>query len=159
MKRSQFIALAVATIAAILVFMLPRTPKSAESMMDQPESTGQTELDKKVDEAVAIIQNGQGAPMKAIGMLLDVLKENPDHEKALLWLGNFSMMSGQWDKAVDRFHHLSQLHPEVEIYTVNKVESLLAMGDTTSAVTAATNYVQAYPDAKRVAELASELQH
>jgi TolA-binding protein len=128
-------------------------------MMDQPESTGQTELDKKVDEAVAIIQNGQGAPMKAIGMLLDVLKENPDHEKALLWLGNFSMMSGQWDKAVDRFHHLSQLHPEVEIYTVNKVESLLAMGDTTSAVTAATNYVQAYPDAKRVAELASELQH
>ena len=23
--------------------------------------------------------------------------------KALLWLGNFSMMSGQWEKAVDRF--------------------------------------------------------
>ena len=159
MKRNQFIAIAIATVAAVVVFLLPRTPKSAETMMDQPEASGQTELDAKVDEAVAIIQNGQGAPMQAIGMLLDVLKENPDHEKALLWLGNFSMMSGQWDKAVDRFHHLSQLHPEVELYTVNKVESLLAKGDTTSAVSAATEYVQAYPDAKRVAQLASELQN
>ena len=49
-------------------------------------------LDVKVDEAVAIIQSGEGAPMVAIGMLLDVLREDPNHEKALMWLGNFSMM-------------------------------------------------------------------
>ena len=116
-------------------------------------------LDAKVDEAVAIIQSGEGAPMQAIGMLLEVLKENPDHEKALMWLGNFSMMSGQWDKAVDRFHHLTQIRPEVEMYWLNKSQSLLQLGDTTAALTSAQEYLNAYPKATRLNDLVAGLQN
>jgi len=114
-------------------------------------------LDVKVDEAVAIIQSGEGAPMAAIGMLLEVLREDPNHEKALMWLGNFSMMSGQWDKAVDRFHQLSQLHPENEMYTLNKAQALLQTGDTTKALEVANEYINTYPNADRVKDLAEGL--
>ena len=154
MKRNQLIALAIAVIAAVVIISLPRTPFEAEVI----EEVGTTSaLDAKVDEAVAIIQNGEGAPMQAIGMLLDVLKEDPDHEKALLWLGNFSMMSGQWEKAVDRFHQLSQLHPEMEIYTLNKVQALMQTGDTTNALSTANEYINNYPNAERVKDFAEGL--
>lgn len=121
------------------------------------ETEGGSALDVKVDEAVAIIQSGEGAPMVAIGMLLDVLREEPNHEKALMWLGNFSMMSGQWDKAVDRFHQLSQLHPENEMYTLNKAQALLQVGDTTTALEVANEYINTYPEADRVKDFAEGL--
>jgi len=154
LKRNQLIALVVAVVAAVVIISLPRTPYEAEVIEEVGTSSA---LDAKVDEAVAIIQNGQGAPMQAIGMLLDVLKEDPNHEKALLWLGNFSMMSGQWDKAVDRFHQLSQLRPEVEIYTLNKVQALMQTGDTTRALNTANEYINNYPDANRVKDFAEGL--
>jgi predicted Zn-dependent protease len=154
LKRNQLIALVVAVVAAVLIISLPRNPYEAEVI---EEVEGTSVLDAKVDEAVAIIQNGEGAPMQAIGMLLDVLKEDPNHEKALLWLGNFSMMSGQWEKAVDRFHQLSQLRPEVEIYTLNKVQALMQTGDTTRALSTANEYINNYPEAERVKDFAEGL--
>ena len=157
MKRNQLIVLAVAVIAAFAIFNLPRTPYEAEQGMD--EGVALSGLDTKVDEAVAIIQSGEGAPMVAIGMLLEVLKEDPNHEKALMWLGNFSMMSGQWDKAVDRFHQLSQLHPDEELYTLNKVQAMIQVGDTTEAVITANDYLEIYPEANRINDFAKDFQN
>ena len=134
----------------------PRTAPVEEVL---PAATENTELDAKVDKAVAIIQSGEGAPMQAIGMLLEVLKENPDHEKALMWLGNFSMMSAQWEKAVDRFHHLTQIRPEVEMYWLNKSQSLLQMGDTIAALTSAQEYLNTHPGATRINDLVAGLQN
>ena len=139
---------------ALVLWQLPRTPHQDVEAITSEEGNP---FDAKVDEAVAIIQNGEGAPMQAIGMLLEVLREDPNHEKALLWLGNFSMMSGQWEKAVDRFHQLSQLHPENELYTLNKVQALMQVGDTTAALTSANNYLNTYPDANRVKDFAEGL--
>ena len=156
MKRNQIIAVLLAIVAAVVLMRMPRTAPVEEVVPAATENTG---LDAKVDEAVAIIQSGEGAPMQAIGMLLEVLKENPDHEKALMWLGNFSMMSGQWDKAVDRFHHLTQIRPEVEMYWLNKSQSLLQLGDTTAALTSAQEYMNAYPKATRLNDLVAGLQN
>lgn len=149
--------MAVAVITAFAIFNLPRTPYDKEQGMD--EAVALSGLDTKVDEAVAIIQSGEGAPMLAIGMLLEVLKEDPNHEKALMWLGNFSMMSGQWDKAVDRFHQLSQLHPDEELYTLNKVQAMIQVGDTTEAVTTANDYLEIYPEANRINDFAKDFQN
>jgi len=139
--------------------MLMRMPRTAPVEEVVLAATENTELDAKVDEAVAIIQSGEGAPMQAIGMLLEVLKENPDHEKALMWLGNFSMMSGQWEKAVDRFHHLTQIRPEIEMYWLNKSQSLLQMGDTTAAMTSAQEFLNTHPEATRINDLLVGLQN
>ena len=154
MSRNTYIALAVAIVAAVAIFSLPRTPFQEETLQVKEEASA---LDVKVDEAVAIIQSGEGAPMVAIGMLLDVLREDPNHEKALMWLGNFSMMSGQWDKAIDRFHQLSQLFPENEMYALNKAQALLQTGDTTRAVEVSDEYLNTYPEAKRMKAFAEGL--
>ncbi|MDA8571647.1 tetratricopeptide repeat protein [Schleiferiaceae bacterium] len=154
MSRNTYIALAVAIVAAVAIFSLPRTPFQEEKLQVKEEASA---LDVKVDEAVAIIQSGEGAPMVAIGMLLDVLREDPNHEKALMWLGNFSMMSGQWDKAIDRFHQLSQLFPENEMYALNKAQALLQTGDTTRAVEVSVEYLNTYPEAKRMKAFAEGL--
>jgi predicted Zn-dependent protease len=146
--------LAVAIVAAVAIFSLPRTPFQEEKLQVKEEASA---LDVKVDEAVAIIQSGEGAPMVAIGMLLDVLREDPNHEKALMWLGNFSMMSGQWDKAIDRFHQLSQLFPENEMYALNKAQALLQTGDTTRAVEVSDEYLNTNPEAKRMKAFAEGL--
>jgi predicted Zn-dependent protease len=146
--------LAVAIVAAVAIFSLPRTPFQEEKLQVKEEASA---LDVKVDEAVVIIQSGEGAPMVAIGMLLDVLREDPNHEKALMWLGNFSMMSGQWDKAIDRFHQLSQLFPENEMYALNKAQALLQTGDTTRAVEVSDEYLNTYPEAKRMKAFAEGL--
>jgi len=154
LSRNTYIALAVAIVAAVAIFSLPRTPFQEEKLQVKEEASA---LDVKVDEAVAIIQSGEGAPMVAIGMLLDVLREDPNHEKALMWLGNFSMMSGQWDKAIDRFHQLSQLFPENEMYALNKAQALLQTGDTTRAVEVSVEYLNTYPEAKRMKAFAEGL--
>ena len=154
MSRNTYIALAVAVVAAVAIFNLPRTPYQEPAVEEREEVSA---LDVKVDEAVAIIQSGEGAPMVAIGMLLDVLREDPNHEKALMWLGNFSMMSGQWDKAIDRFHQLSQLFPENEMYALNKAQALLQTGDTTRAVEVSDEYLNTYPEAKRMKAFAEGL--
>ena len=154
MSRNTYIALGVTIVATAAIFSLPRTPFQEEKRQLKEKVSA---LDVKVDEAVAIIQSGEGAPMVAIGMLLDVLREDPNHEKALMWLGNFSMMSGQWDKAIDRFHQLSQLFPENEMYALNKVQALLQTGDTTRAIEVSNEYLNSFPEAKRMKALAEGL--
>lgn len=154
MSRNTYIALGVTIVATAAIFSLPRTPFQEEKRQLKEKVSA---LDLKVDEAVAIIQSGEGAPMVAIGMLLDVLREDPNHEKALMWLGNFSMMSGQWDKAIDRFHQLSQLFPENEMYALNKVQALLQTGDTTRAIEVSNEYLNSFPEAKRMKALAEGL--
>jgi tetratricopeptide (TPR) repeat protein len=55
-----------------------------------------------LDRAVELVQGG-GNPMEGIGLLKEVLDEDPDNVDALMYLGVFSMQSGQFDKAVGRF--------------------------------------------------------
>lgn len=117
------------------------------------------ELDAIVDDAEAMMQSGQGPPMRPIQLLKEVLTVDPNHERALERLGFYSMQSGQWNKAVDRYHHLTQIRPEVEMYWLNKSRSLLQMGDTTAALTTAQEYLNTYPEATEIALLVAGLQN
>ena len=117
------------------------------------------QLDAIVDDAEAMMQSGQGPPMRPIQLLKEVLTVDPNHERALERLGFYSMQSGQWNKAVDRYHHLTQIRPEVEMYWLNKSRSLLQMGDTTAALTTAQEYLNIYPEATEIALLVTGLQN
>ena len=65
-------------------------------------------LDAKAGLGIAYV-NGGGAPMQGIGLLLDVVKQDPNNRNAVLNLGLFAMKSGQFDKAVDRFKSLAAI--------------------------------------------------
>ena len=64
----------------------------------------------KTAEAVALV-NGQD-PMRGIMMLREILEEDPDNVEAHWHLGLFSVQSGQYDKALERFKKVIELDPK-----------------------------------------------
>lgn len=60
--------------------------------------------------------SGTPNPMQGITLLLDVVKDDPNNLKANLNLGLFSMKSGQFDKAVERFKTVIAQAPTAEAY-------------------------------------------
>jgi len=73
------------------------------AMKLKPES-----LEAKAGLGIAYV-NGGGPPMQGIGLLLDVVKQDPNNRNAVLNLGLFAMKSGQFEKAVDRFKSLAAI--------------------------------------------------
>ena len=107
MKKGVIIAILLAVTVSAGLFFAPITPDKKEAVDPQTES-----LDLKVDEAVLIIQSAEGAPMRGIAMLREVLSEDPNHVKANYWMGEFSWVSGQFDKAVPRFEKVLDVDPD-----------------------------------------------
>ncbi|MBC8053106.1 MAG: tetratricopeptide repeat protein [Sphingobacteriaceae bacterium] len=67
-------------------------------------------LDAKTGLGVAYV-SGTPNPMQGITLLLDVVKQDPKNVKANLNLGLFSIKSGQFDKAVNRFKTVLEVKP------------------------------------------------
>lgn len=72
-------------------------------------------LDAQTGLGVAYV-NGSANPMQGITLLLGVVKEDPKNIKANMHLGLFSMKSGQFDKAVDRFKTVVAQKPDPEAW-------------------------------------------
>ena len=81
MKKGVIIAIVVAVVVTVVLYVAPITPLEKEVVDSQTAS-----LDQKVDEAVLIIQSAEGAPMRGIAMLREVLSEDPNHIKANYWM-------------------------------------------------------------------------
>jgi tetratricopeptide (TPR) repeat protein len=60
--------------------------------------------------------NGTANAMQGIQLLLGVVEKDPDNLKANLNLGLFSMKSGQYDKAVERFKTVIAREPSAEAW-------------------------------------------
>lgn len=64
----------------------------------------------------AVTVEGTPQPMKGIQLLLGVVEKDPDNPAANLTLGKFSMQTGQYDKARDRFLTVVENQPGGEVY-------------------------------------------
>lgn len=72
-------------------------------------------LDAQTGLGVAYV-SGSANPMEGIQLLLGVVKEDPKNLKANTNLGLFSMKSGQFQKAVDRFRTVIDVKPTPEAW-------------------------------------------
>lgn len=88
------------------------------------------ELNKESLEAqtglgIAYVTGTQN-PMQGIQLLLDVVKKDPKNLGANMNLGLFSMKSGQFEKAVDRFKTVIEVkaNPEAYFYLATSYENL-----------------------------------
>ncbi|WP_214073412.1 tetratricopeptide repeat protein [Mucilaginibacter sp. dw_454] len=72
-------------------------------------------LDAKTGLGVAYV-NGGASPMQGIALLREVVAKDPDNVNANLNLGLFSMKSGQFDKAIQRFKTVIAKKPDFESY-------------------------------------------
>ncbi len=78
---------------------------------------------------------GTPNPMQGIQLLLEVVKNDPKNVKANLNLGLFSMKSGQYEKAVERFKTVISLAPSAEawFYLASSYENMGMKSDAIGA--------------------------
>lgn len=100
MGKPQWAALAIAVVAIVLLMLLPRGPEAPA--LDPGEA--------RLAEAVALVQGSE--PMRGIQQLLAIVKDDPENAGAHWHLGLFSVQSGQYDKALERFLRVAELDPE-----------------------------------------------
>jgi len=114
LKKPQVLALGGALVVIVLLVLAPRIPTGKE----QTEVMAMSPIQVKTTEAVGLVQ-GQD-PMRGIMMLREVLQEDPDNVEAHWHLGLFSIQSGQYEKALERFKKVKELDeagfPDVWFY-------------------------------------------
>jgi cytochrome c-type biogenesis protein CcmH/NrfG len=140
LKGGRLVAVALVVLLGIGLAFLPHSgTKKKNDSGPQPEGTS---VNEKVQEAVKIITEGEGAPMKGIKLLKEVLEEDPQNTQALYYLGTFSIQSGQFDKAIQRFETLIQIDPKNEEAQFLLGYSLVQAGDTSRGVSAYQNLIK-----------------
>jgi tetratricopeptide (TPR) repeat protein len=91
-------------------------------------------LDARADQAANIMDLGQGPPMKAVGMLRDILQVDSNNQKAMLYLGIFSVRSAQYEKALKRFIRLTELDPNNAEYHRYLGDTYINMGNNNKGI-------------------------
>lgn len=111
MKKPAVKILAVAgAIALIVLFMvMPRQPRSSREQAAQ--AGPMTDAEKELMAAVQQVQSGE-SPMEGIMRIRSLVEADSTFEEAQLWLGAFSLQSGQLDKARQRFETVQRINPE-----------------------------------------------
>lgn len=103
------------------------------------------DLDAEAGLGIAYVNGGAPSPMQGIGLLLDVVKQDPANHNANMNLGQFAMKSGQYDKAVTRFKTVIAQKPEVEPYFY-LAESYKQLGMKKEAIAAYQKCKEMMPD-------------
>ncbi|MEC8113974.1 MAG: tetratricopeptide repeat protein [Bacteroidota bacterium] len=114
-STSTWVMVAGAGALVAGVLWMPRTPASAPKPPTAAEISVADIGTDPVDIAVAKV-NGEN-PMEGILELRTLAEETPPNLDAVMWLGRFSVQSGQLDKARERFDQVIDAQPDrVEAY-------------------------------------------
>lgn len=105
-KKTSLILLITASIGLLVLFLfMPKLPSSVREKAEKP-------IDKdslKLMQAIELV-NGPN-PMEGITILREIVADDQDNVDAHYWLGVFSVKSGQYDKAIERFNKVISIQP------------------------------------------------
>ncbi len=112
----------------------PALVQKAVTAYQQAIKLDSASLDAKTGLGVAYVNQGVN-PMQGIQLLLGVVKAEPENIKANMNLGLFSMKSGQFDKAVERFKRVvaQKQDPEAWFYLASSYENQGRVDDAVAA--------------------------
>ena len=105
-KKTSLILLITASIGLLVLFLyMPKLPSTIREKAEKP-------IDKdslKLVQAIELV-NGPN-PMEGITILREIVADDQDNVDAHYWLGVFSVKSGQYDKAIERFNKVMTIEP------------------------------------------------
>ena len=153
MKRSWILAITLVSILMFIVFLFPNVSKSFSN-----NNKNLNISDAKVRSAVEMIESGEGNPMEAIFALREVVEADSTHRDAQFYLGQFSIMSGQWNKAIDRFNKVLKIYPSDAYAMESLAIARFQKGDKNGAVEDLKNYLESFPNSSRDSELRTLLE-
>lgn len=162
-KRTQFVVLLAALFLVVLLIVAPRIPKSAQELVEAEKSKSLDPVQQRISEAVTMVQSGQ-SPMQGVMMLREILEEDPNQVDVHWHLGHFSVQSGQYDKAVERFQKVIELddhghYPDANFYLGKTYATL---NEKERAIESFEQYLEVVQDTtvrKRVEEFIKELEN
>ena len=108
LSTSNMALIAGAAVLVVAVLWMPRVPSTSEPAAPMVESS-------PIELAIAKV-SGEN-PMEGILELRALADDTPPNLDAVMWLGRFSVQSGQLDKARERFDQVIDAQPDrVEAY-------------------------------------------
>jgi tetratricopeptide (TPR) repeat protein len=69
-------------------------------------------IDAQIRKASALVDAGDN-PMEGIGLLRALEESNPDNVEIIFQLARFSVQSGQYDKAIERYNRALEIAPNI----------------------------------------------
>ena len=153
MKRSGILAITLVGIIMSMVLLFPNVSKEFSD-----KNINRNILDTKVRSAVKMIESGEGNPMEAIFALREVVELDSNHRDAQFYLGQFSIMSGQWNKAIDRFKKVLRINSSDEYAIESLAIARFQKGEKNGAVEDLKNYLESFPNSSRDSELRTLLE-
>jgi tetratricopeptide (TPR) repeat protein len=109
----------------------------AKDLFERSLKLNPTNDSAKVGLGATILYGGLDAPMTGIGMIREVVEKDSTNVFAQLTLGEASLLSGQLDKAVERFKKVVHLQP-------GNLNASLLLADTYEKMDKKEEAVQAY---------------
>lgn len=94
----------------------------AESIFEKILEKDPDNADAKINLGICKVQTNPENPMEGIGLLKEVVDKDPNNTKAILQLGHFSVLSGQYSKAIERYKQALEIDP-------NLAEAYFYLGD------------------------------
>ena len=101
-SKGQIIAMVSAIALVALIVVLPKTVPFDGNNQEVTVEGGEETIEMQIAEGISSVLQSE-APMQGIMMLRQVLNDEPGNVKANLALAVFSVVSGQYEKAFDRF--------------------------------------------------------
>jgi Flp pilus assembly protein TadD len=146
-KTGPIILISVGVLLTVLLYLAPRTALNETT----PEVTQTSGVDELIDEVIEKVRGD--APMEGIMSLRQIAEEHPNNPKAQFYLGLFSIQSGQYEKAVERFRKVVELDPNnVDAYRFLG-DSHRSLGDTLETRAAYGAYLELSTDEEAKAEV------
>lgn len=109
MSTSNVILVAGALVLVGVLVAMPRTPRSADKVVVEGSEVSMDATANPVEAAIAKV-NGDN-PMEGILELRALADQDPPVLDAVFMLGQFSIQSGQLDKARERFNQVLDADP------------------------------------------------
>jgi tetratricopeptide (TPR) repeat protein len=109
-----------------------------------------SDVNNRIRLAGAYMEGGS-APMQGVSILLDVVRKDSTNVDALLMLGRFGIISGQYDKAISRLERILYLHPQNSEALLLLADAYKNQGNTAKAIEMLERCKKTVtnPDAKR----------
>ena len=130
MKRSPFIAIVLALVLALYLYKISVRPQVQSVKVE-------ASISDQIQDALSKIQSAADPQTQMKGVLqMRSLSEKYPENTDLQWnMGLFSMQSGQYKKAVERFENVIRLDDQKFDAYMQLALSYLALQDTTSSRT------------------------
>ncbi|MFZ5554349.1 MAG: tetratricopeptide repeat protein [Bacteroidota bacterium] len=124
----QILAVAFTLSVTLILYFSPRTVTSSQYSTLSPQQA-------RVMLALSYVGDKRQPPMKGILMMRDIADADPLNSAAVFYTAEFSMTSGQYDKAEKRYRQLLRTTsgPQQLQAAQGLANCLIAMGDTTEA--------------------------